>query len=118
MQLAEKRFQEGAAALQMGNTNGAASCFSAAARMVPNEARYRAYFGRVLAANPKTRREAESELMAAVKLDPDNAQYHVMLAVLYRDLGFGKRAASEVERALALDPQNSQARQLQASLEK
>jgi DnaJ-class molecular chaperone len=55
-QLAEKRFQEGAAALQLGHTNSAASCFSAAARMVPNEAKYRAYFGRVLAANPKTRR--------------------------------------------------------------
>jgi curved DNA-binding protein CbpA len=117
-QLAEKRFQEGAAALQLGHTNAAASCFSAAARMVPNEARYRAYFGRVLAANPKTRREAENELLAAVKLDPGNAQYHVMLAVLYRDLGFGKRAASQVEKALALDPNNSQARQLLASLEK
>jgi Tfp pilus assembly protein PilF len=86
--------------------------------MVPNEAKYRAYFGRVLAANPKTRREAESELLAAVKLDSRNAQYHVMLAVLYRDLGFGKRAASVLEKALALDPQNSQAKQLLASLEK
>ena len=116
-QLAEKRFQEGAAALQQGQTNAATSCFSAAARLAPKEAKYRAYFGRSLAANPKTRREAENELQAAVKLDPANASYHVMLAVLYRDLGFSRRAASEVERALALDPQNPQARQLLGTLE-
>jgi curved DNA-binding protein CbpA len=117
-QLAEKRFQEGAVALQQGQTNAATACFSAAARLAPNEPKYRAYFGRTLAANPKTRREAESELQAAVKLAPNNASYHVMLAVLYRDLGFAKRAASEGQRALALDPQNSQARQLLSTLEK
>jgi len=117
-QLAEKRFQEGAVALQQGQTNAATSCFSAAARMAPNEPKYRAYFGRALAANPKTRREAEGELQAAVKLDPQNAQYHVMLAVLYRDLGFGRRAVSEAERALAIDPHNEQARQLLSTSEK
>lgn len=117
-QLAEKRFQEGAGALQQGQTNAAISCFSAAARLAPNEAKYRAFFGRVLAANPKTRREAENELQAAVKLDPTNASYHLMLAGLYRDLGFARRAVSEAERALAIEPQNQQARQLLSALEK
>lgn len=117
-QLAEKRFQEGTVALQQGQTNAATACFSAAARLAPNVPKYRAYFGRTLAANPKTRREAESELQAAVKLAPTNASYHVMLAVLYRDLGFALRAVSEVQRALAIDPQNSQARQLLSTLEK
>jgi curved DNA-binding protein CbpA len=115
-QLAEKRFQEGAAALQQGQTNAATSCFSAAARLAPNEAKYRAYFGRALAANPKTQRLAEGELQAAAKLDPANASYHLMLAVLYRNLGFPKRAVSEVERALAIDPNNSQAQQLLSAL--
>jgi len=117
-QLAERRFQEGAVALQQGQANAATSCFSAAARLVPNEAKYRAFFGRALAANPKTRREAESELQAAVKLDPMNASYRLMLAMLYRDLGFARRAVGEVERALAIDPQNQDARQLLSTLEK
>jgi len=115
-QLAEKRFQEGAVALQQGQTGAATSCFSAAARLAPNEAKYRAYFGRALAANPKTQRLAEAELQAAVKLDPGNASYHLMLAVLYRNLGFPRRAVTEVERALVIDPQNSHAQQLLSSL--
>lgn len=116
-ELAEKRFQEGAVALQQGQTNAATSCFSAAARMAPKEPKYRAYFGRVLAANPKTRRLAEAELQAAVKLDPANASYHVMLATLYRDLGFALRAVSELDRALAIDPQNPEARQMLSNIE-
>ncbi len=66
--------------------------------------------------NPKTRRLAEAELLAAIKLAPTNAAYHVMLATLYRSLGFPKRAVSELERALALDPQNTEAQQLLRSL--
>ena len=116
-ELAEKRFQEGAAALQQGQTNAATSSFSAAARLAPNEAKYRAYYGRALTVNPKTRRLAEAELQAAVRLEPSNADYHVMLAVLYRDLGFALRAVSELDRALALDPQNAEARQLLSALE-
>ncbi|HXM34203.1 MAG TPA: DUF4388 domain-containing protein [Pyrinomonadaceae bacterium] len=116
-QLAEQRFQEGSAALQQGQANAATSCFSAAARLVPHEPKYRAYLGRALAANPKTRRLAEVELQAAVKLAPANATYHVMLAVLYRDLGFALRAVSELDRALEIDPQNAEARRLLSALE-
>jgi curved DNA-binding protein CbpA len=116
-ELAEKRFQEGAAALQQGQTNAATSSFSAAARLAPNEAKYRAYYGRALAVNPKTRRLAEAELQAALKLEPSNAAYHVMLAILYRDLGFALRAVGELDRALALDPQNAEARQILNALE-
>jgi Tfp pilus assembly protein PilF len=84
--------------------------------MAPKEPKYRAYFGRALAAHPKTRRLAETELQTAVKLDPANASYHVMLAALYRDLGFLKRAEAELERALALDSANSQAREMLSTL--
>jgi hypothetical protein len=55
--------------------------------------------------------------MAAVKLDPNSAQYHVTLAVLYRDLGFGKGPRRKwTERCRST--LRTQARQLQASLEK
>lgn len=117
-ELAEKRFQEGAVALQEGQANAATSCFSAAARLAPNEPKYRAYLGRALAANPKTRRMAEAELKAAVKLDPTKAAYHVMLGMLYRDLGFALRAVSELDSALALDPENAEARKLLSALER
>lgn len=115
--LAERRFKEGAAALQLGQTNTAIACLSAAALLAPNQPRYRAYYGRALASHPQSRRLAEAELQAAVRLEPGNAEYCVMLAGLYRDLGFSRRAITQLERALSLDAKNAEARRMLESLE-
>lgn len=105
-------FKEGYAALEQGQRTIAAGLFASAARLMPNEARYRAYYGHMLAAQENTRRAAEAELQAAIKLDPANAEYRVMLAQLFRDLGFIIRARGEAERAVAADPNNRKARDL------
>jgi DnaJ-domain-containing protein 1 len=113
---AEQHFKEGFAAKQMGQINTAIGLLSSAARLAPNDARYRAYYGNALATQPSTRRLAEAELSAAVKLDPGNVDYRVMLAELYRDLGFAVRARSEVEKLLKLSPNHQKARELLRSL--
>jgi tetratricopeptide (TPR) repeat protein len=105
-------FKEGYAALEQGQRKTAAGLFASAARLMPNEARYRAYYGHMLATQENTRRAAEAELQAAIKLDPTNAEYRVMLAQLFRDLGFIIRARGEAERAVAADPNNRKARDL------
>lgn len=113
---AEIQFKEGFAALGLGQRKIALGLFASAASAVPKEARYRAFYGQMLAANEATRRAAETELLAAVKLDPQNAEYRVMLAELYRDLGLKLRAKGEAERAVAADPDNRKARDLLLSL--
>jgi len=110
------QFKEGFAALEMGQKKVALGLFASAARAVPNDPRYRAYYGQVLAGNEATRRAAEAELSAAVKLDPKNAEYRMMLAELYRDLGLKLRAKGEAERAVAADPNNRKARELLRAL--
>ena len=50
------------------------------------------------------------------KLDPKNANYRIMLAELYRDLGLKLRAKGEAERAVAADPNNQKARELLRTL--
>lgn len=105
-------FKEGYAALEQGERKLAAGLFASAARLMPNEARYRAYYGHMLASQENTRRTAEAELQAAIKLDPKNAEYRVMLGQLFRDLGFVIRARGEAERALGVDPNNRKAREL------
>jgi curved DNA-binding protein CbpA len=113
---AETQFKEGFAALELGQKKTAIGLFAAAARAVPNEARYRAFYGQMLAEHESTRRAAETELQAAIKFDPNNAEYRVLLAELYRDLGLKLRAKGEAERAVAADPNNQKARDLLRAL--
>ena len=113
---AEQQFKEGYAAFESGQKKVALGLFASAASAVPKEARYRAFYGRVLAEQEHTRRTAEAELQAAVKLDPTNGEYRVLLAELYRDLGFMLRARGEAERAIAADPNNRKARDLLRTL--
>jgi len=113
---AETQFKEGFAALEMGQRKLALGLFASAAGAVPNEPRYRAFYGQMLAENESTRRAAEAELQAAVKLDPGKTEYRLMLAELYRDLGLKLRAKGEAERAVAADPDNRKARELLRAL--
>ena len=115
---AERSFRDGYAALQMGQLNVALTHLAAAAHEAPRESRYRAYYGQALATDGRSQRMAESELQAAVRLEPNNPSYHVMLAQLYYDLTFSHRAQAEAERALQLDPDNASAMALLRKLEK
>lgn len=113
---AEAQFREGLAALELGQKKVALGLFASAATTCPKEPRYRAYYGQLLAGQERTRRAAEGELSAAIKLDPANGEYRVMLAELYRDLGLKLRAKGEAERAVAADPNNRKARELLRTL--
>jgi curved DNA-binding protein CbpA len=111
-------FREGLHALQSGQIKLALTQLAAAARLSPRDARYRAHYGRALATGEQTRRLAESELLAAVKLEPSTAMYRTMLAELYFDLNFHRRAQTELQRALTIDPKDTKARELLRKIEK
>lgn len=109
-------FQQGLAALQRNQRDQAIRLLAEAAMLQPREARYRANYGYALIGETNARRVAESELQAALALEPDNASHRVMLAELYQALGLRRRAHGEAERALAADPKNEAARALLNSL--
>jgi curved DNA-binding protein CbpA len=115
---AEYSFREGSGALEQGRIRAAIQYLSNAARMEPQEARYRAYYGRALAADENTRRLAENEFQAAIKLEPGNAVFRTMLAELYFELKFHRRAQAELDRALSIDPHNGAANLLLRKLAK
>jgi curved DNA-binding protein CbpA len=108
----EMNFQEGFAALKIGQVNQAIPHLAVAAQTCPHEARYRAYYGRALALSGKAQRTAEMELQEAIRLEPNNPAYHFMLAQLYYELKFIKRARAEAIRALELDPKYAEAQAL------
>jgi curved DNA-binding protein CbpA len=114
---AAESFGRGLLALRQSKPTAAIVSFAEAARLVPTDARYRAYYGRALAENESTRRQAENELKVAIALDGSNAGYRVMLAEVYALIGLPRRAQSELERALALDSKNTAARELLNTLQ-
>ena len=115
---AEVSFQKGMDALARNQIDQAVQLLAEAANLEPREARYRAHYGRALMNQPNRRRIAESELQAAVALEPANPTYRVMLAELYQRVGLRRRAEGEAARALASDPGNQAARALLSSLKK
>jgi curved DNA-binding protein CbpA len=115
---ADESFREGVGALEQGRIRAAITHLANSARLEPKEARYRAYYGRALAASESTRRLAENEIQAAVKLEPSNAEFRTMLAELYFELKFHRRAQTELDRALAIDPKHVAAHSLLRKLQK
>lgn len=109
-------FQKGLDSQQSNRHDEAIRFFAEAAMLSPRDARYRAHYGHALIKQSNTRRIAETELQAALLIEPDNVSYRVMLAELYKHLGLQKRAEGELERALAVEPGNEAARSLLLSL--
>jgi curved DNA-binding protein CbpA len=109
---AETCFRMGTEALDRNQIDQAIRLLAEAAMLEPREARYHAHYGSALMRRPGSRRTAETELQAALAIEPDNASFRVMLAELYQQLGLRRRAEGEVARALAADPANQAARAL------
>lgn len=109
---AEEKFQQGLAALQKENHKLARQLLGEAALLAPNQARFRAFYGRALAHDSNARRQAESEIQTAIALDARNPSYRVMLAELYDAHGLRRRAESELEQAIAIDPSHASARNM------
>lgn len=81
-----------------------------AVSMAPGVARYHAYYGKVLSVDPSQKFKAESELQAAVKLEPENPTFRLMLAEFFIDYNLMKRAEGELNRLLSIAPDNVEAR--------
>lgn len=115
---AEQKFRQGLAAYARRDFAAARLLFGDAARIEPRQARFRAHLGHTLARDKSTRRQAETELLAAVSLDALDASFRVMLAELYKEVGMRRKAEAQLERALVLEPTNAEARALFAELKR
>jgi len=113
---AETSFRRGIEALEQNQFDEATRLLGEAATLEPREARYRAQYGRALTFRLASRRIAETELLAALALEPNNSSFRVMLAELYQRIGLRRRAETEAARALVSDPNNKAARALLANL--
>ncbi len=111
-QQAADNFERGFDLLMNDQMSDAADFFSRAVHLAPQTARYHAYYGKALSSDPAQRYKAESELQAAIKLEPEEATFRLLLAEFFIQFNLKKRAEGELNRLLALHPTNSEAREL------
>lgn len=111
-------FEQGFSLLMDEEFEAALPFLARAAHLANDNARFHAYYGKALAADNKQLHKAEVELQTAVKLDESNADFRIMLAEFFVQVGLLKRAEGELTRLLAVSPNNSEAKILLDSLQK
>jgi curved DNA-binding protein CbpA len=83
-----------------------------------DNAKYHAYYAKALSTDDKQRHKAESEMQSAIKLDPENATFRIMLVELFIQFKLLRRAEGELQRFLSQYPNNREAQILLENLPK
>ncbi|MBV9242858.1 MAG: DnaJ domain-containing protein [Acidobacteria bacterium] len=109
---AAESFDRGFTLLMNKEVAEALPLLARAVHYAPANARYHAYYGKALSHDETKRHKAESEMQAALKIDPQNTTFRLMLAEFFVDLGLRKRAEGELNRLLAVFPSNREARDM------
>jgi curved DNA-binding protein CbpA/DNA-binding response OmpR family regulator len=106
-------YEAGLEHLRSRRHHEAVEAFRQAARLVPNEAAYRASLGwalfREAPADARAGRAALAELRRAVQLDARNRGAAEYLAQIYAQTGQPEQAIQELERLLSIDPTATEA---------
>ena len=106
---AVEHFDRGLSLLMEGEAERALPFFARAVHFAPDTARFRAYYGKALSTDGSQRHKAESEMQAALRMEPDNPTFRIMLAEFFIQNNLRKRAEGELNRLLALLPDNRDA---------
>jgi len=109
---ADEHFERGFSLLMEGETEIAVQFLARAVHYNPKNARYHAYYGKALSTDPKQRHKAESEMQAAIKLDPDSPTFRLLLADFFIQQNLVKRAEGELNRLLTMFPSNREAQEM------
>ncbi len=110
--MASDNFDHGYDHLMNAEYEDALPYLGRAVHLESDNARYHAFYGKALSFDKSKRHTAETELQTAVKLDPDNTVYRIMLAELFIEIGLNARAKGELNRLLKIAPKNKEAQSM------
>lgn len=105
-------FEQALELIQDRDYEAAVPMLARAVHFAPQNARYHAYYGKALSADEAQRHKAEGELQAAVRLEPQNPEFRLMLVQFFIQVNLVKRAEGELNRMLAAFPDNAEAQRL------
>ena len=113
---AGQEFEHGRGLLSNGDYEEAIPFLARAVHLAPDVARYHAFYGKASSFLENGRHKAEGEMQAAIRLEPNNTTYRMMLAEFFLEVKLVKRAEGELTRLLAIAPDHKEARSLLDSL--
>ncbi|HLA77869.1 MAG TPA: DUF4388 domain-containing protein [Vicinamibacteria bacterium] len=111
-QQVEHMLMEGHVRMTVGDFANAVRVYSRLVEAEPNVGGFRLRLAVAMAHYPRTIKQAEREFLEAIRLEPDNAEYHFQFGSFYQLVKQRARAVSELQTALRLDPHHSGAQEL------
>jgi DnaJ-domain-containing protein 1 len=117
MEQAREEFDYGFDYLMNDDLAAAVPFLARAVSLAPKQARYHAYYGKALSYLEKNRHQAEKEIVTAIKIEPQNTDYRIMLIEFYIGCNMPKRAEGELKKLLTKDPGNQDAKNMLESLQ-
>jgi len=106
---AKSAFDKGITALKARELDAATNCFNEAIQNDPRNAVYYSHLALALLQRPRRQAEAEEAMQYAIRLEPQVADHHANLGILYQLAGIHDKALKAFEAALRLDPRNKKA---------
>jgi curved DNA-binding protein CbpA len=102
-------FEQGIKLLNEEEYDQAAVLIGRAVHYSPDNAQFHAYYGQALSFFDAQVHKAEAEFQTAIRLDPKNVKFRMMLVDFFIDMNMTKRAVGELNRFLEVVPGNGEA---------
>ncbi len=103
---------EGHVRMTVGDFANAIKVYDRLVAAAPNVAGFRLRLAVAMANHPRTVKQAEREFLEAIRLEPDNAEYHFQFGSFYQLVKQRARAVAELQTALRLDPAHKGAQEM------
>jgi tetratricopeptide (TPR) repeat protein len=108
--VAEERFKRGIELFKKGDYVLSVESFRSATELNPDNAKYWSYLSLALSKIPNGTIDAAKALLAAIQLEPKNADHYANLGMVYLREGLKKKANEQFQNALKFDPGNMKAK--------
>ena len=112
----EHLLMEGEVRMTVSDYANAIKVYDTLVEAAPKIPAYRMRLGVAMACYPRTAKQAEREFVEAMRLDPDNADYHYQFGLYFKAMKVKSRAVAEMRAAVRLSPRHKAAREELESL--
>jgi tetratricopeptide (TPR) repeat protein len=112
----EHLLMEGEVRMTVSDYANAIKVYEKLVEAAPKVPAYRMRLAVAMACYPRTAKQAERQFVEAMRLDPDNGDYHYQFGLYFKAMKVKSRAVAEMRAAVRLEPRHQAAREELESL--